>query len=127
MVSEEKARQVKIARMINLILLASFVFFFWIMGAPPWWAAVPAGFLAVPALDHHYAGFSTAVLVVVLLALGSVLMGKQAHWTEFKRLDVNEDGYLAAVEYQGTEESFRETDKNGDDRLSRAEYVFMRR
>ena len=121
------ARQVKIARMINRTLPAGFVVFFWVIGAPPWWAAVLAGFLLAPALDPHYAGFSTAVLVMVLLGLGSVLMGQRPHWTEFKRLDLDDDAYVAAAEYQGTEESFREADRNGDGRLSRTEYLVRRR
>lgn len=44
-------------------------------------------------------------------------------WSEFDQLDGNDDGFLVAEEYQGTEESFEEIDKDGDGRLSRWEYL----
>lgn len=61
--------------------------------------------------------------MVVLFIIIAGVMWIPPRWSEFDQLDGNDDGFLVAEEYQGTEESFEEIDKDGDGRLSRWEYL----
>ena len=127
MVNEEKARLLKIIRPINIVLLVGFVVYFWVIGTPPWWAAVPAAFLVAPALDHHYAGCSTPVLVVVLLLLGGALMSGRRRLAEFEQLDTNGDGLVTVGEYERDRRVFHlENDRNGDGQLSLTEFLRLK-
>jgi len=127
MVNEERARLLKIVRPINVALLVGFVVYFWVIGTPPWWAAIPAAFLVAPVLDHHYASCSTPVLVMVLLILGGALMTGRERLADFNQLDTDGNGLVTVEEYELDGRVFHsDNDRNSDGHLSLTEFLRIR-
>ena len=122
MIPRNQQKKVKIVRIINLAVLIIFVIAFWLAGAPLWISALIALIFTPSALAHHYVGCSTQVLISVLLILAVVLLPALRRWEEFKEIDLNKDKFISLEEYQGSEESFLDKDKDKDGWLTRKEY-----
>jgi sulfatase modifying factor 1 len=71
-------------------------------------------------------GLFTMALCVVGLAQSAELTEQiYSRASEFSRLDLNSDGFIAADEYNGTEKLFAATDVDADGKLSPDEAIYM--